>query len=291
MTLEFGETITLEIPIVEGETYEDTFTYPCTFNTYHNFSESTIPDDATCQAVFTKVSEANGIITAKLTGFKWTTDSASGTWTLPDGEFPMQTGDEITITVKGGDTVKVNEVVTHDYGVTYYSGQDDVNPNDIRLKALDGSLLTGNYELTLIPVDGTEGNKKTLTFENGVLKGESNPIDLAPYQSISCAADLSEATLDISGEAFNFGYETDGEKVAYVATIRDITDEPPISATVEKNKMDILVVNRMGEIPIESVYDNGHNHVVLYILSAAGVLALAAGGYFVWKKKDEFVEQ
>lgn len=290
-TLEFGESITLEIPIIEGETYEDTFTYPCTFNTYHNFSESTIPDDATCQAVFTKVSKANGIITAKLTGFKWTTDSAPGTWTLPDGEFPMQTGDEITITVKGGDTVKVNEVVTHDYGVTYYSGQDDVNPNDIRLKALDGSLLTGNYELTLIPVDGTEGNKKTLTFENGVLKGESNPIDLAPYQSISCAADLSEATLDISGEAFNFDYETDGEKVAYVATIRDITDEPPISATVEKNKMDILVVNRMGEIPIESVYDNGHNHVVLYILSAAGVLALAAGGYFVWKKKDEFVEQ
>ena len=290
-TLEFGETITLEIPIVEGENYASTFTYPCTFNTYHNFSESTIPDGATCQAVFTKVSEANGIITAKLTGFKWTTDSAFGTWTLPDGEFPMQTGDEITITVKGGDTVKVNEVVTHDYGVTYYSGQDDVNPNDIRLKALDGSLLTGNYELTLIPVDGTEGNKKTLTFENGVLKGESNPIDLAPYQSISCAADLSEATLDISGETFNFDYETDGEKVAYVATIRDITVEPPASATVEKNKMDILIVNRMGEIPIESVYDNGHSHIIVYILSGVGILALTAGGYYVWKKKDEFLEQ
>lgn len=290
-TLEFGETITLEIPIVEGENYASTFTYPCTFNTYHNFSESTIPDGATCQAVFEKVEEDNGIITAKLTGFQWTKGSDSGTWTLPNDEFPMQTGDEITIMVRGGDTVKVAEGDSHDYGVTYYSGQDDVNPNDIRLKALDGSLLTGTYELTLIPIDGTEGNTKKLTFENGVLKGENNPIDLALYQSISSATDLSEATLDISGETFNFDYETDGENEAYVATIRDITDVPPASATVEKNKMDILIVNRMGEIPIESVYDNGHSNVVLYILSVAGVLALAAGGYYVWKKKDEFVEE
>ena len=291
MTLEFGETITLEIPIVEGENYASTFTYPCTFNTYHNFSESTIPDGATCQAVFKKVKEDNGIITAKLTGFQWTKGSDSGTWTLPNDEFPMQTGDEITITVKGGDTVKVNEVVTHDYGVTYYSGQDDVDPNDIKLKGLDGSLLTGQYELTLIPVDGTEGDKKTLTFNNGILQDETDPIDLALYQSISSATDLSEATLDISGETFNFDYETDGENEAYVATIRDITDVPPASATVEKNKMDILIVNRMGEIPIESVYDNGHSHIIVYILSGVGILALTAGGYYVWKKKDEFVEQ
>ena len=102
---------------------------------------------------------------------------------------------------------------------------------------------------------------------------------------------MSEATLDISGETFNFDYETDGENEAYVATIRDITDVPPASATVEKNKMDILIVNRMGEIPIESVYDNGHSHIIVYILSGVGILALTAGGYYVWKKKDEFVEQ
>ena len=277
--------------VVDGEDHAGPFKYDCTFDTYHNFGNETIPKGATYKAVFEKEREADGTIYAKLTGFEWAKNGDNSTWRLTTDGFPMQTGDEITITVKGGDTVKVNEVVTHDYGVTYYSGQDDVDPNDIKLKGLDGSLLTGQYELTLIPVDGTEGDKKTLTFNNGILQDETDPIDLALYQSISSATDLSEATLDISGETFNFDYETDGENEAYVATIRDITVEPPASATVEKNKMDILIVNRMGEIPIESVYDNGHSHIIIYILSGAGILALAAGGYYVWKKKDEFVEQ
>lgn len=291
MTLEFGEAITMEIPVVDGEDHAGPFKYDCTFDTYHNFGNETIPKGATYKAVFEKEREADGTIYAKLTGFEWAKNGDNSTWRLTTDGFPMQTGDEITITVKGGDTVKVNEVVTHDYGVTYYSGQDDVDPNDIKLKGLDGSLLTGQYELTLIPVDGTEGDKKTLTFNNGILQDETDPIDLALYQSISSATDLSEATLDISGETFNFDYETDGENEAYVATIRDITVEPPASATVEKNKMDILIVNRMGEIPIESVYDNGHSHIIVYILSGVGILALTAGGYYVWKKKDEFLEQ
>lgn len=288
-TLEFPEVITMEIPVVSGEDHKGPFTFDCTFDSYHNFSEDTVPKNANCKAVFTKVSEGNGVITAKLTGFEWTKGSSSGTWTLKDNEFPMQTGDEITITVKSGNTIKVVESNSHDYGVTYYSGQDNVAPSDVTLKAANGSLLTGDYELTLIPVDGTDGKRKTLKFKDGVITNENEPINLALYQSISCPNDLSEATLDISGESFVFEYETDGENEAYVATIRDITDEPPGTATVIKNDMDILVVNRMGDIPIESVYDNGH-HSIIYILAGAGALALAVGGYYVWKKKDEFVE-
>lgn len=309
-THRFGEVITMEIPYVEGETLVTEF--PCTFNDNFSGFESDIPSGATnYRAVFTVPNpESADTKVGTLTAIKYTkSDGTEGIWNLGDDadpvnyELPMRDGDEIIFkNVPTGNTVKaIQPEKNHfEHEVFYFYGQDDVSPSGIKLMTTNGDLLTGTHTLTFKEVEGLEKARLEVTFENGSItkvNGKTvkagDTIDFAKYQTMYVIDegndDLSDAKLNIDGTEVYFSTETEDEKTAYVATIKRETFDPPVSVTVEKNNMDILIINERGDIEIEGIFDSNH-HTIIYLLAGAGALALAAGGYYVWKKKDEFVE-
>lgn len=309
-THRFGEVITMEIPVIQGETLVTEF--DCTFNEDFSGFENGLPKNADgYKAVFTVENpDATDVKVAKLTAIKYTEGGQEKTWSLAndetptDYELPMRDGDEITfVDIPTGNTVKAvqPEKNKYDHEVSYYYGQDDVSPSGIKLMTSNGDLLSGNHTLTFGAVDGLTAPDLEVTFENGSIieingrtVESSDTIDFAQYQTMYVIDegddDLSDAKLNIDGTDVYFDTETEDDQTAYVATIKRQTNRPPVSVTVEKNNMDILIINERGDIEIEGIFDNHHNKLV-YILAGFGVLTLAAGGYYVWKKKDEFVEQ
>ena len=295
----FGEAITMEIPVIQGETTQ--LEYDCTFNDDYCGFENGLPSDATYKAVFEVDPESTtlGQTVTKLVGIKYTKNGTTTTWPVSNNQLPMRDGDVITFTaVPVGNTVKVQEGDSYDHEVFYYYGQNNVAASGIKLEASNGELLGGTHTFTFAPVDGTDADDLTITFENGSITKINNDdvtatsaIDFAEYQRMYVINDdLSDAMLNIDGTTVSFDAETNGDDTAYVATIKREKDAPPVSVTVERNDMDILVINEKGDIEIEGIFDNHHSKGI-YILAGFGVLALAAGGYYVYRKKDEFVAQ
>lgn len=310
-THRFGEVITMEIPVIQGETLVTEF--DCTFNEDFSGFENGLSKNADgYKAVFTVENpDAADVKVAKLTAIKYTEGGQEKTWSLAndetptDYELPMRDGDEITfVGIPTGNTVKAvqPEKNKYDHEVSYYYGQDDVSPSGIKLMTSNGDLRSGTHTLILKEVDGLETDRLEVKFVDGSITeidghavDANTLIDLAKYETIFVIAadendNLSDAKLNIDGTDVYFDTETQDDQTAYVATIKRQTNRPPVSVTVEKNNMDILIINERGDIEIEGIFDNHHSKVI-YILSGAGILALAAGGYYVWKKKDEFVEE
>ena len=310
-THRFGEVITMEIPVIQGETLVTEF--DCTFNEDFSGFENGLPKNADgYKAVFTVENpDATDVKAAKLTAIKYTESGQEKTWSLAndetptDYELPMRDGDEITfVGIPTGNTVKAvqPEKNKYDHEVSYYYGQDDVSPSGIKLMTSNGDLLSGTHTLILKEVDGLETDRLEVKFVDGSITeigghavDANTLIDLAKYETIFVIAadendNLSDAKLNIDGTDVYFDTETQDDQTAYVATIKRQTNRPPVSVTVEKNNMDILIINERGDIEIEGIFDNHHSKVV-YILAGFGALALAAGGYYVYRKKDEFINE
>ena len=72
------------------------------------------------------------------------------------------------------------------------------------------------------------------------------------------------------------------------ATINPMTNN---SVVISKDLTNIFINNISKPITVEGVLDSGNHNWIIYILAALGGLAAIGGGIFLWKKKDEFIEQ
>ena len=276
---DFDEAITMTIPVTD--TTKTTYEFPCVYK--GTSGTATFKADGEVK---------DGFATVKLTSVG--VDGA----TVNDGKLNMLHGDSITITVPTETTVKVKEDAAHEHSVFYYTSQDDVDPSTIKLQGEE--VTTGEYEMTFVKVDGVEADDQTITFENGVVTKVNNKevasvtsVDLAPYQGLAFKsdADIGYPVLNINGKTYTFEpEETEDGKYVYIATFNRAGNDSGISATVEKDNVDILIVNERGDITIEGI-DFGDNHNwVIYILAGMAGLAVAGFGVYLWKKKDQFVE-
>lgn len=271
----FEESITMEIPLADGESAADTYTYPCTYNGESGYT-----------ATFTKTSESDGTVVAALSSIQKGQTSAP----VADGKLSMTHDDTVTFTVPTGNTVKVTETTTNDYDVSYYNGHDDVESDDITLTMSDGTPV--DETVTLVAVNGVDAPSQTLTFDDGAIPGSTSIIDLAPYAEATFTSDtdIGYPILTIAGTRYTFTPEEQQDgSFLYSATIKPSPMTPPVSVTVDKTDMDILIVNEKGDIPITGIAGFGSHNWIIYVLAAAGVLAVAGAGIFLWKKKDEFV--
>lgn len=271
----FQEEIIMEIPLANGETAPATYTFPTTYNGESGYT-----------ATFTTSSQTDGKAVATLTSIQKGQASAP----VSNGALAMQHDDTVTFTVPTGNTVKVTETTTNDYDVSYYHGQDDVAPSDITLTLSDGTPL--DKTVTLVPVDGISASAQNLNFSNGQISG-SNDIDLAPYQEATFTSneDIGYPVLTIAGTRYTFMPEEQDGSFLYSAIIKPSPMTPPASVTVDKTDMDILIVNEKGDIPVEGIMDSSNHNFIIYILAALAGIAAIGGGIFLWKKKDEFVEE
>ena len=58
---------------------------------------------------------------------------------------------------------------------------------------------------------------------------------------------------------------------------------------IEKNT-DIVILNYAEDIPVEGVTDTSNHNWVIYLLAAIAGLAAVGSGFFLRKKRNEFVE-
>ena len=274
----FDELITLEIPEISVDGTPESFTYDCTYN-----GES-------YTAVFTKTSgPTDGKYIAKLSALNKT---GADSITITDGTLPMKHDDEITFTVPTGTKVIVSEADTKNYEVVYYTGQDQLNANQITLTDANGTLLDGSFDLEFIPVTGTEAPNLTLSVENGIVSGDDR-VDLSLYQAakFTSSDEVSNVVLNLNGTQIPFSKQQDDEDSYYLATYKTISAGSQGSVTITKDDMDILIVNAKSDIPKEGVADSDNHNRIIFILAALGGIVAISVGIFLWKKKDEFVEE
>lgn len=286
----FDESITLNIPAVEGYNDSDTtFPVDCTFRgkSYTaTFAKDTAKSNKyTIVATLTSIAPKN---------------SSDPAITVTNGSIPMRDTDVLIMELDAGTTVIVQEGDSHEHDVFYYHGEDNVDKTSITLRDADGNLLEGKHTITLQAVDGTEEDDVELKFEDGIITNNVyDSDDLGFYQRAICDDDLTNAMLDINGVQFSFTSETEEveegsqeePRTAYVATIKPNEIYPPVSVTIERNDLDILILNRFGDILIEGIYDlQNHNKVIYIILGSLAAVSAAAGGAYVYrsrKKKED----
>lgn len=288
LTRVFDEIITMDMPVISETQNKPEFSFNCTFNDDYSSFDDDLPKNAdSYTAVFGKVTQDDGTISTKLIRIDSVKGNDTYSKTITDGKFPMKHDDVMTLTnVPSGNTVKVQEADSFDHDLFYYYGQDNISPSDIRLKTTTGSLMKGTHTFTLRPVDGTDGSDLTLTFVDGVVTNPSAEIDLGLYQRASVVNDdMSEAVLDIAGTTFTFDTETSDANIAYVTTIKQLAYDPPVQVTVDKTDMDILVVNRIGDIAVTGIFDDSQHNWVIYVLAGIAILSAGAGAAYVYRRK------
>ena len=296
----FDEVITMQIPVANGTQIPNEFRYDTTFTgEYHGYNNTTLPQNADeYKAVFTWDGQpaVDGKVTATLTAIESKKGGTTYTYPTTDG-LPMKHNDRVTFSVPTQTTVTVAEPETHDHDVTFYSSKDDVAADKVTFETMSGTPISGEYDMSFVSVDGIEAAGQSITFEDGIVTSTSNPIDLAPYQAITFTSDedIGYPVLNVNGTKLTFVPEEKNEggqtQYVYTADIKRSTTGTPITATVEKDHIDILVVNEKGDIPITGIGDSSDHNWIIYILAALGGIAAIGAGIFLWKKKDEFVEE
>lgn len=280
----FDEKITMDVPVNGKNNEETTFRWPITMVSYHGLGQD-IPEGASdFYAVFEKVggTSAGGIMSTKLTGIQYTFNGNLTTWNLSEkNAIPMKTGDEIKINVDAGNTVYVEELDTYAHSLTYNYGQDDIKANDITLKAEDGTLLKGTYKVKLEPYEDISAPECTLKFVDGILVDSEEKIDIGQYYIVTDKEALENAKIDIAGKAFEFEKDDEGN---YVATIKTVTRKSPISVTIDKTSMDILIINQRYNIPATGLEDDSHG-LPTWVWAVVGALTLAAGASAIYNRR------
>lgn len=296
----FDEVVTMQIPVSAGTQIPNEFRFDTTFTgDYHGYNNDTLPKNADeYKAVFTWDGQpaVDGKVTATLTAIESKKSGTTYTYPTTNG-LPMKHDDRVTFSVPTDTTVTVAEPETHTHDVTFYSSKDDIPPEAVSFETAGGTPITGEYDMTFVSVDGINAASQSVTFEDGIVTSTSNLIDFAPYQSVTFTSDedIGYPVLNIHGTKLTFVSEevTEGgtTKYLYTADIKRSTTGTPISATVEKDHIDILVVNEKGDIPVEGIFDSQNHNWIIYILAAIGGIAVIGAGIFLWKKKDEFIEE
>ncbi len=262
--------------LVNGETYGGlTFT-----NGYATWEDATngetiifedVPDNYTLEAVVEN-RDTSGAYTYTLT-----VNGADKEFSAQDDEKPIDVTHRDSIikvnSVANSRTVTIKETVDGPYSST----SNDFSPT-----------------ITLVPPGTTVPD--TLDLGNGVTATRSGDVLVATLDSIAGSGnDVRTLTIpfnytlkiaqDNSGTYYNSPSATYTDADHATATDYDMAD----GQRIEKNT-DIVILNYAEDIPVEGVTDSSNHNWVIYLLAAIAGLAAVGSGFFLWKKRNEFVE-
>lgn len=150
--------------------------------------------------------------------------------------------------------------------------------------------------ITLVPPTGTTA-PDTLDLGNGVTATKSGDVLVATLDDIAGSGnDVRTLTIPFN---YTLKIAQDNSGTYYNSPSATYTDEDHTTATnydmadgqrIEKNT-DIVILNYADDIPVEGVADSSNHRWAVYILAAIAGIAVVGTGIFLWKKKDEFVEE
>lgn len=263
--------------LVNGETYGGlTFT-----NGYATWEDATngetiifedVPDNYTLEAVVEN-RDTSGAYTYTLK-----VNDKSKEFSTQDSEKPIDVTHVDSIikvdSVANSRTVTIKETVDGPYSST----SNDFSPT-----------------ITLVPPGTTVPD--TLDLGNGVTATRSGDVLVATLDSIAGSGnDVRTLTIpfnytlkiaqDNSGTYYNSPSATYTDADHATATDYDMAD----GQRIEKNT-DIVILNYAEDIPVEGVTASSNHNWVIYLLAAIAGIAVIGAGIFLWKKRNEFVEE
>ena len=71
----------------------------------------------------------------------------------------------------------------------------------------------------------------------------------------------------------------------------EITEGDTLTFTIPDGTTNIVILNESKIIPVEGINNSSNHNWIIFILVGIAAIAVIAGSIFLWKKKDEFVEQ
>ena len=168
-------------------------------------------------------------------------------------------------------------------------------------ETVDGSFANNNDEFTptlcLVPPTGQQVPEGGATYD-GVKwdkDGTNNCLRYTPQQGIrgnntdSISLTVPANWKLIVEQTDDNYYEVTAKKYV-LGTSGTSTVIPPAGVEITDN-LTITITNTRDNIPVTGVNDSSNHNWLIYILAALGGLAAIGAGIFLWKKKDEFVEQ
>ena len=117
----------------------------------------------------------------------------------------------------------------------------------------------------LTPIKADEQESITLTLPSGwkLFVDQTDDKDYS-VKSATYKVDSTEATSDYAEGGWNWSITKDAT---------------------------ITITNTRPSIPVEGINNSSNHNWIIYLLVGIAAIAVIAGGIFLWKKKDEFVEQ
>ena len=167
-------------------------------------------------------------------------------------------------------------------------------------EAVDGSFANNSDYFTptlyLVPPEGQQVPSEGATYGNVTWKEDVNENRLK-YTTRAIQGNNSDSVsltvpanwkLVVDQTDDNYYEVTDKEYV--LGTSGTSTDIPPAGVVISDN-MTVTITNTRDNIPVTGVNDSSNFNWIIYILVALGGLAVIGAGIFLWKKRNEFVEE
>ena len=133
----------------------------------------------------------------------------------------------------------------------------------------------GDYEWDI------DGDNNRLTTSLGEIKGDGND---------SIVFDVPAGWTLVVSNATNDRYHTESYTInGGEPIVRSAPYEYTIPMDLDNST--IVINNTAENIPIEGILSANNHNWIIYILLAVGIVGVGIGVYFLWKKKDEFIEQ
>lgn len=155
-----------------------------------------------------------------------------------------------------------------------------------------------SVKLTLTPPNGDPYEEDTITLASDVIlekksggKYEATVSDLPGDQNEKELRIPAGWTLQVEPIAHE-RYDVEEGYPKYNTQVGGAQEELPISGVVIQSDLTNIFINNVAKnISVEGILNSSNHNWIIYILLAVGIIGAGVGGYFLWKKKDEFNEQ
>ena len=158
---------------------------------------------------------------------------------------------------------------------------------------------TFNPTFELIPLAGATNVPDRMDFDRlvltkdeqtGTLKGTvSSPIKGNETDTLTIDVPVGwELTIE---QPDTNRYTTKSYSKSVNTDSAETTEGDTLTFTIPDGTTNIVILNESKIIPVEGINNSSNHNWIIFILVGIAAIAAIAGGIYLWKKKDEFVEE
>ena len=155
-----------------------------------------------------------------------------------------------------------------------------------------------DVNLTLTPPEGDPFDEDTITLANGVVlekkhngKYEGTITGLPGNQEEKVLKVPANWTLNVDPVKHD-RYDVDTGYPKYNTNVDPTQTSIGDDGVVISNELTNIFINNISkEITVEGIFNSKSHNWIIYLLVGIAAIAVISGGIFLWKKKDEFVEE